>query len=43
MDDTHKRIMDGLRDFGMTPKSRKQVEQLEEHTESELLKFLKGE
>jgi len=37
-----KQIMDCLRDFGLTPKSRKQVEEIENKTQSALEKFMQG-
>ncbi|MGI2106773.1 P27 family phage terminase small subunit [Shewanella frigidimarina] len=42
MDTAHKRITDLLKEFGLTPRSRKAVEAFEENSESEILKFLKG-
>lgn len=42
MDQAHKRLTDLLKEFGLTPKARKAVEALAAESESEILKFLKG-
>ena len=42
MNDAYKNILDVLKEYGLTPKARKQVEALEAETESLLHKLMQG-